>query len=155
VDSPTGTAAVIQNCSRCGAALDVTGAASGAWLACPGCGRPVAVKPRPVVRPAPPPEPAPESTAWAPDPRFGPAPPVIPLDEPQPTPRRRVRKTGWMPFLVLAVFSGAANVTFVGTFLEPHGSFELALTWGFGFTLALFITALTRSILGRNLERVE
>jgi hypothetical protein len=80
----------------------------------------------------------------------------VALDEPLPKQtRRRVRKTGWMPFVLLAILSGAANVMFVGTFLGPQGSTELALTWCFGFALALFVSALTRSLQGRDLERVE
>jgi hypothetical protein len=154
VEPTGGTAAVTQPCPRCGAALDVSGAAAGAWLACPGCGSPVSVRPRPVVRPAPPPLPAPESTAWAPDPRFGAATPSLSLEEPPPS-RRRARKAGWTPFLLLAILSGAANVMFVGAFLGVQATTELALTWCFGFAMALFIAAMTRSIQGRSLEHVE
>lgn len=60
-----------------------------------------------------------------------------------------------MPYLILAILSGVAHVMFVGTFLGPQGSFEMSASWCFGFAVALFVAALTRSIQGRGLEHVK
>lgn len=155
MEPTTTTPAVVQTCGHCGAALNVSGSAVGSWLACPGCGRPIQVRPRPIPRPAAPPEPAPETVAWANDPRLGPIPgPLLP-PEPRPRRARRRPKVSIGPFLLMAGLTGLACVMFVGIVLGPPGSAELGMAWGFGFAVSLFNSLMARSMLGRQLERVE
>lgn len=169
-DAAAGSSTRIQECPRCGVSLDVSAAAPGTWLGCPGCQSPILVRARPVARVVPqalPPEL--EDTAWAPDPRLDDSPPPSPPSpisiattttaaaapfEPRASSARRAsRRGGGAAIAILAIFAGAAQVTFVGTFLGPQGANVIVLSWGFGFAMALFVSALTRSIMGRRAER--
>jgi hypothetical protein len=141
---------LVQPCSRCGASLDVTGMTPGVWLACAGCGQPLQVRPRPVSRPKPPAAPELESTVWAEDPRFGAS---VALEEDRPARNPASPRSGCLPIGLLSIFSGVATVMFVGTFLAPQGTAEMGVCFVFGFLQSLFVAAMTRSILGRNLER--
>jgi hypothetical protein len=146
--NPEASTPLVQTCSRCGASLDVSGNVPGVWLACSGCGQPMQVRPRAVARPKPPPLPEPENVVWAEDPR------VVAVAEDRLERTAIAPKSGCLPIALLCGFSGVATVMFVGTYLAPQGATELGTCFVFGVTLALFNSAMTRSILGRNLERI-
>lgn len=141
----------------------MTAAEPGTWLSCPGCQNPIEVRAPVVMRAEPSSPPSMESTAWAPDPRFDTLPPPFatasfqrqtPTISTTSSSARRLRQRGgWAPIAILAIFAGVANVTFVGTFLGPQDATAISLVWAFGFALALFVSAMTRSIMGREPNR--
>ncbi len=146
-------------CPHCTTTLVAKGVASGTWLRCPGCGRPVQFRDPVKKKPAPPPPPplpepdiAPARPPWttATEPKSSPS---VPTADDLPTvppgvpwyiePRQVSRRSSLFQIFVLAILSGFAQGIFVRFFLGRANGSELFVSWIFGFLMAWIIGMMT------------
>lgn len=136
-----------QPCGGCGALLDTSGSSPGAWLSCPGCGKPVHVKAQVTARPRISVSDELAGTSWVEGPRLSaPKPTADPERHEPPWSFRAETRAGVLQILLLCTLAGVAHTMFAGSFLMAGNPYEQLMTGAFGALVALFVAVMVNTM---------